>query len=200
MLGDQEGGGVLTPGKKPSRGVSLVELMIAMVIVGILLAAGIPAFSTWIQNTRIRTTAESIQNGLQLARAEAVRRNVLVQFSRGGGTSSDWTVGCTTPVDLNGDGIEDPGDCPAIIQARSASEGSTNVNVSATQDVVVFNGLGRVTPSTTATNNINITYPSGGACALAGPMRCLRIVVSSGGQVRMCDPAVSSTTDPRVCS
>lgn len=189
---------MLTPGKKPSRGVSLVELVIAMAIVGILLAAGIPAFSTWIQNTRIRTTAESIQNGLQLARAEAVRRNVLVQFSRGGGTSSDWTVGCTTAVgDLDGDGVAD---CPAIIQARPASEGSTNVNVSATQDVVVFNGLGRVTPSTTATNNINITYPSGGACALAGPMRCLRIVVSSGGQVRMCDPAVSSPTDPRVCS
>lgn len=197
---------MLTPGKKPSRGVSLVELMIAMVVVGILLAAGIPAFSTWIQNTRIRTTAESIQNGMQLARAEAVRRNVLVQFSRGGGTSSGWTVGCTTPVDLNGDGIEDPGDCPATIQARPASEGSTNVNVSATQDVVVFNGLGRANtnPSTIppppVITTIEITYPSGGACALAGPMRCLRIVVSSGGQVRMCDPAVSSTTDPRVCS
>lgn len=195
---------MLNPGKTFSRGVSLIELMIAMVLVGILLAAGIPAFSTWIQNTRIRTTAESIQNGLQLARAEAVRRNVLVRFSRGGGTSSDWTVGCTTAVgDLDGDGAAD---CPAVIQARSASEGSTNVNVSATQNVVVFNGLGRANtnPSTIppppVITAIEITYPSGGACALsAGPMRCLRIVVSSGGQVRMCDPAVSSTTDPRVC-
>jgi hypothetical protein len=30
-------------------------------------------------------------------------------------------------------------------------------------------------------------------------MRCLRVVVSSSGSVRMCDPAVTDATDPRAC-
>jgi hypothetical protein len=30
-------------------------------------------------------------------------------------------------------------------------------------------------------------------------MRCMRVVVSTGGQVRMCDPQVLDATDPRVC-
>ena len=45
-----------------------------------LLAAAAPSFSDWIRNTRIRTAAEAFQNGLQLARAEAVRRNAWVRF------------------------------------------------------------------------------------------------------------------------
>jgi len=47
--------------------------------------------------------------------------------------------------------------------------------------------------------NINITNPIGGTCAVAaGPMRCLQIVVSPGGQVRMCDP-MFTFPDPQGC-
>ena len=62
------------------RGFSLIEMMIAVVIVGLLLMAGVPAYTTWIQNLQIRTGAEAILNGMQLARAEAVRRNTNVRF------------------------------------------------------------------------------------------------------------------------
>jgi hypothetical protein len=31
-------------------------------------------------------------------------------------------------------------------------------------------------------------------------MRCLRVNVASGGDVRMCDPAVLDNTDPRFCN
>ena len=57
-----------------------MELLIGIAIIGILLALAAPNFAVWIQNSKIRTAAESIQNGLQLARAEAVRRNAQVRF------------------------------------------------------------------------------------------------------------------------
>jgi type IV fimbrial biogenesis protein FimT len=160
--------------------------MIGLVISAILLTMGITNFRSWLQNAQIRTASEAIQNGLQLARVEAVRRNAPVQFTLG--TASGWTVGCVTATAA----------CPATIQSRSAGEGSTNAAVAADQDIIAFNGLGRVTPVPAGNINIDITNPTGGTCATAGPMRCMRVVVSPGGQVRMCDPARASS-DPMGC-
>lgn len=176
-------------------GFSLIELIVGVMIIGILATAGIPSFLSWIQNSQLRTAAETISNGLQLTRAEAVRRNTSVQFSLSGTTDVDssWTVGCVIPVaDLNGDGIDD---CPASIQSRSGAEGSRNARVNSNTATVVFSALGRAGSNTT----INVTNPTGGLCmATGGPMRCLNIVVTSGGSVRMCNPALPST-NPQGC-
>lgn len=176
-------------------GAGLVEILISFAIIAIVFVMAVPSFSSWIQGSQIRTAAEAIQNGLQLARGDAVRRNTRVQFVLG--TTSSWTVGCATPVaDLDGDGLAD---CPATIQSRPAAEGSSNAVVTAPQTTVTFTGLGRVTPVPAGSIAFDISNPSGGACAAAaGPMRCLRVEVSSAGQIRMCDPALAGT-DPRGC-
>lgn len=192
--------------RKKDAGASLVELIIGLVIMGILLAMGVPAFGNWIQNTRIRTTAEAIQNGLQLAHAEAVHRNDLIRFQLMDSvtntcalstTSSNWVVSMDDP---SGACASTPSDtiAPRIIQMRSAAEGSTNIVVAAGQSAIVFNGLGQVIPVPAGAISINLTNPTGGACAPAGPMRCMRVEVSTGGQIRMCDPALA-TTDPQGC-
>lgn len=187
-------------------GVSLVEVAVGLAVTAALLVTGLPSFNSWIQGSRIRTTVEGVQNGLQLARAEAVRRNTNVQFILtdivAGGTGAGWTVSCVTPVDdLDADGIADcpgAGVVPAQIRQRPAAEGSSNVVVATVQPTIVFTGLGRITPRVTNID-IDVTYPSGGACASAGgTMRCLRTQVSGSGQIRLCDPALS-TTDPQGC-
>lgn len=192
---------------RSQRGLTFIELMIGLAIVAILFAAGIPGFRTWLQNSRIRGTADAIQNGLQLARNEAVKRNTQVRFY----LTSSLTASCTAAT--NGSdwiiSLDDPaGACDTapsengvvrIIQTRSSSEGSTNVVVAASQVPIIFNGMGRVTPAVAATIPINVTSPSSGVCAASGgPVRCLRVEVSPGGQVRMCDPA-RAVTDPQGC-
>lgn len=166
-------------------GVTLVELLIGIVIIGILLAKGVPSFRDWIQNSQIRNAAEAILNGLQLAKAEAVRLNAPVQFVLNGGSS--WDVGCQAS------GVA----CPGAIQSRSGAEGSSNAAVAATQTTIVFDGLGRVTPVPAGDLTFTVTNPTGGTCvAAAGSMRCLNVVVSTGGLIRMCDPAFSRTANP----
>ena len=176
------------------RGFSLIELAAAMAVVAVLMALGTPSFRTWIQNTQLRTASESISAGLQLARAEAVRLNTNVQFTLTGATLQDWTVGCVTPVgDLNGDGIAD---CPATIQSRSGTEGTPNAQVAANVTNVIFSGLGRANTAMT----LNLTNSTGGTCmAAGGPMRCLNILVTTGGQVRMCNPNINRNTNPQGC-
>jgi len=180
------------------RGVSLIEIMVGLVIVALLLGLGAPSFSTYIQNTHIRNAAEAIQTGLNLARAEAVRRNTNVSFVLGSGSS--WTVGCTTSIgDEDDDGVDD---CPAAIQTYTSAEGSSHAAVDAGTPTLEFNGLGSVTSSTLAAGHhaiFSITNPNGGSCRADGPMRCLRVIVSSAGQILMCDPDPALSSDPRAC-
>lgn len=191
-------------------GFTLIELVVALAILAILLSFGLPSFSTWIQNSQIRTAAGAIQNGLQLARGEAVRRNALIRFqltdSTDNGcalstTATNWVVSFDNPAGLCGstpfnDGfpVSDTTNNPAprLIQVRSAAEGSSRVLALATQSTIIFNGLGRADAAAT----IDLS-PIVGACTGTG-FRCLRVTVSTGGQVRMCDTNLP-TGDPQAC-
>lgn len=189
------------------RGYSLIEFAIGLMIISLMITMGVPSFSNWIQNTHIRTAAEGIQNGLQLTRAEAVRRNLPVSFqittTADNGcalstTNSNWVISLDDPT---GACASAPSDtvAPRIIQLRDASEGSVFAAVAAGQSSITFNGLGRVIPVPAATINIDISNPNGGTCiADGGTMRCLRIAVSTLGQVRMCDPTLASG-NPQGC-
>ncbi len=200
-------------------GVTMLELAVVVAIVAILAGLAMPNFSTWIQNSQIRSTADAIQNGLQLARADAVRRNTVVRFqltsSLGANcalstTSANWVISLDDPSGLcasapiddafpASDTTNNP--APRIIEMRAATEGSGNSVIAAGQSTVVFNALGRVSPVPANTISINISNPTGGACVSAspsGPMRCLRVDISTSGRIRMCDPAFAST-DPRGC-
>jgi len=192
---------------RPQRGFTLIEVLIAFVVIGLLVALGMPSFSTWLQSSQIRTAAEAVQNGLSLARTEAVGRNTTVRFHltdtltnacNVSTSGTNWIISLDDAEDLCGTAPSTT-IAPRIIQVRSSNEGSPNVSVSATQSVVVFNALGRVTPTPAGNITIDVTNPKGGTCAASGGnMRCLRIVVAPGGQVRMCDPKIAST-DPQGC-
>jgi type IV fimbrial biogenesis protein FimT len=66
---------------KNQRGFSMIEVAITIAIMGILMATAMPSVGDWIRNTKVRNAAESIQNGMQQARSEAVRRNRPVSFN-----------------------------------------------------------------------------------------------------------------------
>lgn len=173
------------------RGFTLIELMIGVVILAILFSVGAPSFRVWVQNSQIRTAAESISSGLQLARAEAVRRNAIITFELAGtaNVDSSWTMGCAASAV----------GCPAVIQSHTGSEGTPNARISANNAEVSFNGLGRASTATGTALIINITNPTGGDCQVAnGPMRCMDVRVATGGQIRMCNPAMSSS-NPQGC-
>jgi type IV fimbrial biogenesis protein FimT len=173
-------------------GFSLVELLVAIALIAVLVGLGVPSYQEWIESTRIRSAAESIQGGLQLARAEAVKRNTQVQFVFA--ENSGWTVGCVVPLgDLDGDGVSD---CPNVIQSRKQSEGSSASVAVLTDPVdqasVIFSNLGSVMPASFTSVQVSSSASSSS--------RVLRVTVGVGGNVRMCDPAVDpSSTDSRKC-
>ena len=169
------------------RGFTLIELMITIVIIGVLLMLGLPAFTQWLRDSQIRTAADSTLAGLQMARAEAVRRNSLVEFlftandptGNPGGLAANtagpnWAARFTN---VNSGQVE-------LIRGRGNNEGTPNATFAASQGSIIFNSLGRVTNGPVGGGNITITINN----ALGANNRRLSIVVTPGGQIRMCDP------------
>lgn len=176
-------------------GASLIETVIAIVVLAILVAMGVPAFTEWLNNAQIRTAAESVLSGLQTARNEAVRRNANVQFT----LLSPTTVGGTGwTVSIPGTG--------QLIQSAAAGEGSRTAIITPTPGdayAVTLTGYGR-TPEPPANLNADgsslltqIDFDS--SVLSAADSRELRIVITAGGQIRMCDPNIGDATNPRAC-
>ncbi len=195
------------------RGFSLIELMVALVILVLLVLAAMPSLGTWLDNTRIRNEGESLIAGMQTARGEAVRRNMnvsfwLVQLPSGNGalandcslngSSGSWMVSVSSPDSHCADAPSTT-NAPMIVVGRPMGADSGVVSVNALQSdnstagtTITFNGFGRVSNSDSITR-IDLDGTGGST------YRKLRVVISPTGSVRLCDPAVSSSTDPRKC-
>ena len=199
------------------KGWSLIELMVGLTIVGVGLMVGAPSFSGWMQNTQIRTAAESIQAGLNLARSEAIRRNTPVRFQLVdtltnscvlSTSGTNWVVNVGSSISPAAQCDSTPGSSasPYLVQASPAVSSNSLVTVAAGQPTISFDGLGRQIASTNPSVPvdsliINIGNSAGACLAASGTLRCLRLMVSTLGQIRMCDPSVTSTTNnsPTAC-
>jgi len=173
-----------------STGFTLIELLITVTILAIMLFIALPNFAIWMQNTQIRTAGEAILNGMQLARAEAIRRNVNVELRMD--VSSGWTA----RMPATGE----------VIQSRLAGEGSGAALVTITSTdplgvnpakTVTFNSFGSVVANADGTKTVTEIKIDSAAIA-AADSRELCILVRAGGNVRMCDPQVVAT-DTRSC-
>ena len=168
---------------KPQRGITLVELMIALLILSIVLAKGLPTLLDYISNDRIRSAAEEMRSGLESARMEAIRRNTTVNFVP---DATGWSVILpavgTTPDE--------------VLIARTPKHSEAALTATPSLASVGFNGSGRL--AAPGDFSVDIAQ-SGDACqAAGGNARCLRVTVSPGGMVRMCDPALPADA-PQGC-
>lgn len=172
-----------------SAGFTLVEILITITVMGILIMLAMPSFGEWLQNQQLRAGADASLNGLQVARAEAIRRNLAVQIV----FAADSTAWAVTEAASG-----------TAIQSRTQQEGSPNAVLAATPagaTTVTFTPLGATTTNLDGSPRItrlDISNTKGGACQPAGPMRCLALIVQGGGSVKMCDPLVASP-DARAC-
>jgi prepilin-type N-terminal cleavage/methylation domain-containing protein len=72
--------------RQSQRGLTLIELVVAISIVGILATQGLPALQTSVTNSRLSSAAQALASTAQLARDEAIKRNETVRLSSDGNT------------------------------------------------------------------------------------------------------------------
>jgi type IV fimbrial biogenesis protein FimT len=175
-----------------SRGFTLIELVVTLVVLMTVSMLAIPAFQSSIGNSQIRTVTESIKSGLQQARTEAIKRNARVRFTLQ--SNGAWQIGCEAAL-VSAESASSA--CPKVITQKSGSEGSSsNITVTADNTTVVFNGFGSRDPAV-ANGLARVDVTNSGVNQ--SERKALSIVLAAGGFARVCDPSVTENGDERKC-
>lgn len=155
--------------KQKNRGFTLLELMIAIAIVGIITSIAVPSFQNTLERNGLKEAAESLKSDLMFARTEAIKR------------STDLNVS----IDINGTswcyGIDD--DATSCDCTSSGSCAIKTVNGSQFQDT-----------SLTAGTDIDVTFQfrrgtaSANGATINSDNYSARVVVSNLGRIRICSP------------
>jgi len=171
------------------KGVTLIELMVTIVIMGILLALAVPSFNDMFKQHRLIGAAEALVGNLNYAKSESIKRADKVTLSVIRSTASSWCYGlvsgdncnCTTGnscyIDLNNDGAVSGGELKTVsstafpgIVISSPTAGNTTVKFTAARG--------------TAVTGKTIEFQSDNGLTL-------QVIVSSYGRIRLCSPTGS---------
>jgi type IV fimbrial biogenesis protein FimT len=154
------------------QGFNLLELMIALGILGIITAIAVPSFQTVSINSNLSTETNDLVSSLRLARSEAAKQglNVTVCSANAGLTacsgSADWSTGWLV-IDSGGN----------VILAREALTANTagEMSIVGAQGSIVFNRNG----FSSSARTIKLCGPNNSAERARG------VIVSVDGRIRL---------------
>lgn len=119
-------------------GFTLIELVVTVALAAIVLTVGVPAFGTFIKNNRLITSTNALVGALNLARSEAIKRNVRVSVCKSSDGAActgtgNWEQGWLVFVDSDNDATYDNG-TETLLRVQDNIKGNVtmagNANVS----------------------------------------------------------------------
>lgn len=180
--------------RRAQRGVTLLEMLVTVVIVGILLSVGVPSMGAWIRNSSVHASAEILRNDLYRAQAEAIRRNAFVEFLltatrptvsnysslTAAANKQNWAVRVldSSYVALTTNGF---------VSAFYSNDVSPEVLVSGPASVV-FNGMGKALTSSGVAQAAKQVY----RLSRTDSENVYCVFVAPGGAIKLCDPGGAS--------
>jgi type IV fimbrial biogenesis protein FimT len=193
-------------------GFTLIELMVTLTLLSLLLMLAVPSFTEWIRNNQIRSTAESLQNALRTAKSRAVNLNRQVVFVTTAANPAENALGAANALNWYAQIVPrtagEESTLVVYLEGGSLAPSSSGITVTGGPASICFNSVGRMVANATPSSSTDVpacTAPAGGETflisrsgAVAGKDRRMRVTVSTGGQIRMCDPDRPSTS-PEAC-
>jgi type IV fimbrial biogenesis protein FimT len=197
-------------------GFTLVELMVAIAIMGALLSVGIPSMTTWVVSNKARAAAEFYAEGLAMARREAITRNAASRLvlSPNANGQLDWQVDICFPVPGTPCGA-DSGSWSSVAQAADNDPNADSAYKSVFRAATALPNADVLVPTVQPQGSTGVYFTALGWVDTADvgrlarlqltPMADLRdavppvaLVVTLAGIVAKCNPAITAP-DTRAC-
>jgi type IV fimbrial biogenesis protein FimT len=131
----------------PVAGLTLIEVLIVVALVGIMLTIAIPAYSSFVTYNRMAAEMSDFTETLMLARSEAIKRGETVTVCTSGGSSSscsdtaNWNQGWIVFVDP--DDSQSIGPTTTVLRVAPPWTGTdTLVGTGGVANAVSFSPLG----------------------------------------------------------
>ena len=195
--------------RRATAGFTLVEMMVVLIIMAVMLAFGLPAYTNLVTQYRMSDELNQIQTDVELARSAAVRMGSTVTMcptlapastaaTPACSGNNEWNTGWIVFSDNNNDQTVDPGD--AVLRVHIGMTGGDTLlsevdGSGAAVNTITFNQMGG-----TAAWGGTEAAPKEGQMVLsdlkndASMLRCLTI--SEAGMIQVTSPQTESTAPP----
>ena len=198
---------------KKYSGYSLIELMVALVVLGILLAVGAPQMGVFFKGNRMVANANDLLGGLYLARSEAIKRNSRVTICRSenagdaiptcSSSAAGWEKGWFVYVDVAGIGTYSKGVDGDVLRVNTGAEGESDNQVTITASDIGIDkfvsftsrGIPKQNNGATQSGVFRICDPRG-LTNTAGGVVARGVVLNAAGRVRTTKDAAKIGTCP----
>ncbi len=195
------------PGRRAQRGFNLVELLVVLVVMGVVMAAGGYSFRYVVNSGRVTNPANELLATLQLARIEAVRRGQRTVVCRSENAESG-SPSCTTAtgawggwlafVDNNRNGTLDTGEVVlkvGTVQVPTTIVASPAVDTANNRVVFRADGLARTAAGALLAAQIRMCVPQNVPAENARD-----VVIAGGSRVSVVRRVAAISGSPAACA
>lgn len=145
----------MTNEQTTQSGLTLIELVTTIALVGILLGMAVPSFSYVIQQNAMVSHSNELVSSINLARSEAVKRGVPVKLKAKGATATDeWGAGWIVWIDSNNDDSPDSGE--PTLKEVAALEGAITLNSQGNSSLYRFLADGSFASAGASTDTLDV--------------------------------------------
>ncbi len=167
--------------RRCANGFTLLELMVALVVVSILLVVGLPMFSATVRQNCTVTTANTLLTVLTAARSEALKRDRTVTLCPSSDGSqcataagSTWELGYLMFLDGNSDQRYAGAPSEPLLKVERPLSTCARITKNGDRPYLRYNGLGRMLDAASFT-----------VASTSGARHERRVVISPTGRPRV---------------
>jgi prepilin-type N-terminal cleavage/methylation domain-containing protein len=174
------------------RGLTLLELAIAMAVLAVLSALAVPTMASRLRSERLQIAADMLAADIADARHEAARRGSALHVeARSDGAAWCWSVATSVACPCSGTG----GGAPAVAASPPSPQAATcRLKAVPAQE---HPGVSLVQSQAVRLDPDGQASPVLAAVKTAAGERQLQVQVTRFGRARVCDPLGNSPKAPR---